>query len=60
MIKIKSYGSGSGGNLYLVTNKKTNIVLECGLGLEVVRAMLNENNLHYKDINACITSHCHN
>ena len=60
MITIKSYGSGSSGNLYLVKNKDTNIVLECGLELGVIRAMLNRNNLQYKDINGCITSHCHN
>lgn len=60
MITIKSYGSGSKGNLYLVKNKDTNIVLECGLGVEVIKAMLNRNNLQYKDINGCITSHCHN
>lgn len=60
MITIKSYGSGSKGNLYLVKNKDTNIVLECGLELGVIRAMLIENNLQYNDINGCITSHCHN
>ena len=60
MIKIKSYGSGSSGNCYFLTNNQTNIILECGIGLEAIKAMLNENNIEYKDINACITSHCHN
>ena len=60
MIKIKSYASGSKGNLYLLTNNETNIILEAGVGIEVIRAMLNKNKLQFKDINACITSHCHN
>lgn len=60
MIKVKSYASGSKGNLYLLKNKNTNIILECGVGMEVIRAMLNKNNLQFKDINACVSSHCHN
>ena len=30
MINIKCYGSGSRGNLYLISSEKTNIILECG------------------------------
>lgn len=59
MIKIKSYGSGSKGNLYLVSNANTNIILECGLEIDVINKMLNLNNLKYSDINACFTSHHH-
>ena len=59
MIKIKSYGSGSKGNLYLVSNSKTNIILECGLEKDYILKLLNDNNLQFKDINACITSHYH-
>ena len=59
MIKIKSYGSGSKGNLYLVSNANTNIVLECGLGIDDINKMLNLNKLSYQNINACITSHAH-
>ncbi len=62
MIKIKSYGSGSKGNLYLVstTNNKTNIILECGVKMSFINDMLNDNNLEYKDISAVFTSHLHN
>lgn len=59
MIKIKSYGSGSKGNLYLVSNSNTNIILECGLGIETIKTMLNENKLQFKNINACLSSHVH-
>lgn len=60
MIRIKSYASGSRGNLYLLTNNDTNIILEAGVGIEVIRAMLNKNKLQFSNINACISSHCHN
>ena len=60
MIKIKSYGSGSSGNCYFLTNNQTNIILECGLNEETINKILNDNNIEYKDISACITSHCHN
>lgn len=60
MIKIKSYGSGSSGNCYLVTNEDTNIILECGIQPNEIKNMLIENKLNYTDINACITSHSHN
>ncbi len=59
MINIKSYASGSKGNLYLVSNKDTNIILECGVDKNLIYKMLNDNNLTYKNINACLTSHCH-
>lgn len=59
MIKIKSYGSGSKGNFYLVSNANTNIILECGINEDEICKALNKNNLQFKDINACITSHCH-
>lgn len=59
MIKIKSYGSGSKGNLYLVSNANTNIILECGLDFNEIKKMLNRNNLQFNNINACFTSHVH-
>lgn len=60
MIKIKPYNSGSKGNLYFVYNETTNIILECGVNMEVIKAMLNDNKKQFYNINACITSHCHN
>ena len=60
MINIKSYGSGSSGNCYFLTNNNINIILECGLNEESINKILNDNNIEYKDISACITSHCHN
>lgn len=59
MIKIKSYGSGSKGNFYLVSNSETNIVLECGIDLDNIFKAFNRNNLSFQKVNACITSHHH-
>lgn len=59
MINIKSYGSGSKGNLYLVSNSQTNIILECGLNMQSIKKMLNDNKLQFSNINACVVSHEH-
>lgn len=61
MIKIKSYGSGSNGNLYYLTTEAntTKIILECGVEAQKILDLLNDNNIEFTDINACITSHCH-
>ena len=59
MINIKSYGSGSKGNLYYLTSNDTKIVLECGVETSKIENMLVENKILATDINACITSHCH-
>ena len=59
MINIKCYASGSKGNIYLVSTNNSNIILECGVSKEVINRMLNDCNLQYQDINACITSHSH-
>ena len=45
--------------MYLVSNHNTNIILECGFDYDSILTMLNENNITFKDINACFTSHFH-
>lgn len=59
MIKIKSYASGSSGNLYLASNGNYNILLECGVDENIIINMLNKNKMQYKDVNCVFTSHCH-
>ena len=44
MINIKSYASGSKGNLYLVSNKDTNIILECGVDKNLIYKIQNIQN----------------
>ena len=36
MIEIKSFASGSSGNLYYVKNENTKILLECGFVKEFI------------------------
>lgn len=60
MINLKCYASGSKGNLYLASNGKTNIILECGINKQAILKALNDNKLGFKNINACFCSHIHN
>jgi phosphoribosyl 1,2-cyclic phosphodiesterase len=60
MLKIKCYASGSSGNLYLLQNETTNILLECGVDRKKIREFLKNNGLLITDLDACIVTHCHN
>lgn len=59
MINIKIFASSSKGNLYLIQNENTNILLECGLDSKKIRSYLSANRLLITDLNACIISHWH-
>lgn len=59
MINIKIFASSSKGNLYLIQNENTNILLECGLDSKKIRSYLSANGLLITDLNACIISHWH-
>lgn len=60
MITIKSYGSGSSGNFYIVRNEATAIILECGFESKEIKDILYmEENSKIRDFNACIVSHVH-
>lgn len=59
MIKIKSFGSGSKGNIALIQNKETNILLDCGLAKEVIIKKLGNCGLLITDINAILVTHAH-
>lgn len=59
MINVKSYGSGSKGNLYFLTSNDTKIILECGLETSKIENVLIDNDIKVTDVNACITTHCH-
>ena len=59
MISVKSFGSGSKGNIYLVSNAETNILLEVGVDIETLNKFLNSQNKQYKNINAWFTTHHH-
>lgn len=58
MINIKVFASGSSGNLYVVENENTKILLECGLTEEKIRKLLGKKyNLGMMD--GCIITHSH-
>lgn len=56
MIDVKTIGSGSSGNCYLVDINDTRILLECGLPFKKIQKSLN-----YKvsDIDFCLVTHEH-
>ncbi|HUT44501.1 MAG TPA: MBL fold metallo-hydrolase [Desulfobacterales bacterium] len=56
MIDFKSYASSSKGNLYSVSDGKTNILIECGLPIAKIKKHL-KFKLH--DYTACLISHMH-
>lgn len=59
MLKLIPFASSSKGNLYLLYNEKTKILLEAGLESKKIRSYLKGNGLIITDLNACIISHCH-
>lgn len=60
MITIKSFASGSSGNFYYLTNKKTKLILECGISMEVIRKKIWEfDNSLITDIDGVLLSHSH-
>lgn len=59
MLNIKCFASSSKGNLYLLENEETRILLECGVEKKEISKYLRYNNLLITDLNACIISHVH-
>lgn len=59
MIKIKSYGSGSQGNCYLVSNEECNILLECGFNINYIIKRLIADNVKISDLSSVFISHVH-
>ena len=60
MIEIKSFASGSSGNLYYVKNENTKILLECGFVKEfIIKKLWEYDKSTITDINALICSHIH-
>ncbi len=60
MLDIYAFASSSKGNMYLVRNENTNILLECGLKETQIRKLLVEQGLTLLDIDGCLVSHNHN
>lgn len=56
MLTFKAYASSSRGNLYSVSNGKTNILIECGLPIAKIKKALN---FKLSGYSACLVSHEH-
>lgn len=56
MIDVKTIGSGSSGNCYLVNINNTKILLECGLPFKKIQKALN---YRVSDIDFCLVTHEH-
>lgn len=60
MINIIPFYSSSKGNLFLVQNEETKILLECGINEKEIRKLLNNKKVLISDLNGCLVSHAHN
>lgn len=60
MISIEVFNSGSKGNMYLVENENTKILLECGVPKEkIIRTLWKERKMNVARLDACLVSHFH-
>lgn len=59
MLEIKPYYSGSSGNLYLLYNNETKILLECGVQPKTIRKCLSDSGLMIADLDGCVITHYH-
>lgn len=60
MLDIYAFASSSKGNMYLVKNENTNILLECGLNEKNIRKLLVEQGITLLDVDGCLVTHIHN
>lgn len=60
MIQVVCLASSSAGNMFIVKNNDTKILLECGVEKKELLKYLIENNLNIMDFNCCLISHIHN
>lgn len=58
-MKIKSYGSGSSGNFYIVKNDDTIICIDCGIEKDIILKSLEKENIYLTDISGALITHSH-
>lgn len=56
MFEFKSFGSGSSGNMYTLTDEKTKIMLEAGIKMNDIKKALN---FKVSDVSGVLLSHSH-
>lgn len=58
-MKIKSYGSGSNGNFYIVKNDDTTICIDCGIEKDKILKALETENIYLCDLKGLLITHSH-
>lgn len=58
-MEIKSYGSGSSGNFYILRNEDTAICIDCGIEKDKILKALEKEDIYLCDINGLLISHHH-
>ena len=56
MIEFKPFASGSAGNLYMVDDGETKLLLECGIPLAKIKQALG---YRLSEVGGCLITHCH-
>lgn len=58
-LKYCSLGSGSSGNLYLISDGQTNIFVDLGIRCKYVKAFLDDLGMSFSDISGALITHSH-
>lgn len=58
-MKIISIASGSSGNCYIISDGKTNILIDCGIPEKRIKEGLWNEGMRLSDISGCLVSHSH-
>lgn len=60
MINIDIFYSGSSGNMYLISNEDTKILLECGIDKDlIIKTLWKEKKTNLSKLNGCLITHPH-
>lgn len=59
MLEIITYASGSDGNLYLIKNSNTRILIEAGVDAKKIRKNLISDGMFITELDGCVISHNH-
>ncbi len=59
MLKFISFGSGSSGNCYMLYTATDGLLIDCGIGVRLLKKHFKDYGLHFKDIRNIIVTHDH-
>lgn len=58
-MKLCVFASGSSGNCLLISDRKTNILIDAGLSMRRIQDFLSQNGLLWRDVNGVLITHEH-